>query len=33
MYLYTRRHYDPQYICDGTLECEEGKILETYNLD
>ncbi|MBE6689185.1 MAG: hypothetical protein E7588_07935 [Ruminococcaceae bacterium] len=32
-FLYSRRHYHPQYIWDGTLECENGKILESYKLD
>jgi len=32
-YLYSRKHYHPVYIWDGSLECENGKILNTYQLD
>lgn len=32
-YLYSRRHYHPQYIWDGNLSCDGGEILETYKLD
>ncbi|MBE6687958.1 MAG: hypothetical protein E7588_01625 [Ruminococcaceae bacterium] len=32
MYLYSRRHYHPFYIWDGCLECDNGEILETYQL-
>ena len=32
-YLYSRRHYHPVYIWDGTLECENGEIINTYRLD
>ena len=32
-YLYSRRHYHPQYIWDGELECENGSIKEIYSLD
>jgi len=32
-YLYSRRHYHPQYIWDGKLECENGTITSTYKLD
>ena len=31
-YLYSRRHYHPQYIWDGSLVCENGKILKTFQL-
>ena len=31
-YLYSRRHYHPTYIWDGNLSCENGTILETYQL-
>jgi len=31
-YLYSRRHYHPTYIWNGILSCENGKILETYQL-
>lgn len=32
-YLYSRRHYHPTYIWDGTLSCDKGTIEETYTLD
>ena len=32
-YLYSRRHYHPKYIWDGNLECDNGEILELYQLD
>lgn len=32
-YLYSRRHYHPVYLWDGSLECEGGRILESYQLD
>lgn len=32
-YLYSRRHYHPVYIWDGTLECLRGRITETRQLD
>ncbi len=32
-YLYSRRHYHPQYIWDGSLACDGGEILESYKLD
>lgn len=32
-YLYSRRHYHPEYLWNGRLDCENGKILETYQLD
>ena len=32
-YLYSRRHYHPQYIWDGSLDCENGEIKEIYSLD
>ena len=31
-YLYSRRHYHPTYIWDGSLTCKNGEILETYQL-
>ena len=31
-YLYSRRHYHPQYLWDGTLTCTGGEILESYQL-
>ena len=31
-YLYSRRHYHPQYIWDGTLKCENGTIEKTWQL-
>jgi len=33
IYLYSRRHYHPQYIWDGNLTCTNGKILESYRLE
>ena len=33
LYLYSRRHYHPQYEWDGSLTCEGGKIEKTYRLD
>ena len=33
LYLYSRRHYHPQYIWDGELTCEGGEILESYQLE
>ena len=32
-YLYSRRHYHPEYLWHGNLACEGGEILETYKLD
>lgn len=32
-YLYSRRHYHPKYIWDGSLKCDNGNILELYQLD
>lgn len=32
-YLYSRRLYHPQYVWDGELDCENGEIKETYQLD
>lgn len=32
-FLYSRRHYHPFYHWDGHLECGNGEILETYQLD
>ena len=32
-YLYSRRHYHPVYFWDGFLECANGTIEETYQLD
>ena len=32
-YLYSRKHYHPVYVWDGMLECENGEILNTYQLD
>jgi len=32
-YLYSRRHYHPEYCWDGGLSCVGGEILETYRLD
>ncbi|MBE6358646.1 MAG: hypothetical protein E7057_05295 [Lentisphaerae bacterium] len=32
-YLYSRRHYHPFYHWDGSLECENGSITGTYQLD
>lgn len=32
-YLYSRRHYHPQFIWDGSLTCDNGYILHTYQLD
>ena len=32
-YLYSRRHYHPQYVWDGELRCEGGKINKTVQLD
>ena len=29
-YLYSRRHYHPEYLWHGNLTCSGGKILETY---
>ena len=26
-YLYSRRHYHPQYIWDGELKCENGCVI------
>ena len=31
-YLYSRRHYHPFYRWDGTLECENGTIEQTFQL-
>ena len=32
-YLYSRRHYHPVYLWDGQLDCNGGRIEETYQLD
>ena len=32
-YLYSRRHYHPQFIWDGFLTCDGGRILKTFQLD
>ena len=32
-YLYSRKHYHPSFIWDGSIECENGSILNTYKLD
>ena len=32
-YLYSRRHYHPVFLWDGSLECSGGTILESYRLD
>ena len=32
-YLYSRRHYHPEYLWHGKLTCTDGKILESYQLD
>lgn len=32
-YLYSRRHYHPTYLWDGTLSCDQGEILEIYQLE
>ncbi len=32
-YLYSRRHYHPVYLWDGFLECRNGTVEETYQLD
>ncbi len=32
-YLYSRKHYHPVYIWDGTLECADGKILNIYKIE
>lgn len=32
-YLYSRRHYHPVYIWDGSLSCKNGEIIEIYQLD
>ncbi|MBE6930189.1 MAG: hypothetical protein E7463_07920 [Ruminococcaceae bacterium] len=32
-YLYSRRHYHPTYIWDGSLTCEKAEIKNTYILD
>lgn len=32
-YLYSRRHYHPTYIWDGSLFCENGSIEKIYKLD
>lgn len=32
-YLYSRRHYHPQYLWDGGLTVDQGAILETYQLE
>ena len=32
-YLYSRRHYHPQFLWDGTLTCENGTIEECYQLE
>ncbi|MBE6920623.1 MAG: hypothetical protein E7468_03555 [Ruminococcaceae bacterium] len=32
-YLYSRRHYHPQYIWDGSLQCENGVIEKAWQLD
>ena len=32
-YLYSRRHYHPFYCWDGSLECENGSIKKTFQLD
>ncbi|MBE5765795.1 MAG: hypothetical protein E7335_01275 [Clostridiales bacterium] len=32
-YLYSRRHYHPEYLWHGNLACEGGEILESYKLD
>jgi len=32
-YLYSRRHYHPQYVWDGTLTCEGGTVTDTFRLD
>ena len=31
-YLYSRRHYHPQFIWDGTLSCDKGEIQKAYKL-
>lgn len=32
-YLYSRRHYHPLFIWDGSLDCEGGKIKDSYTLE
>lgn len=32
-YLYSRKHYHPVYIWDGTLECKCGEIINSYLLE
>lgn len=32
-YLYSRRHYHPEYLWSGSLTCTDGEILETWQLD
>ena len=32
-YLYSRRHYHPVYIWDGSLQCENGTIEKSWQLD
>ncbi len=32
-YLYSRRHYHPKYIWDGSLSCDKGEILNSCLLD
>ena len=32
-YLYSRRHYHPVYIWDGSLQCENGTIEKAWQLD
>ena len=31
-YLYSRRHYHPQFIWDGSLSCEKGEIEKVFQL-
>ena len=31
-YLYSRRHYHPQFIWDGELKCENGTIQSVWQL-
>ena len=32
-YLYSRRHYHPVYVWDGSLTCDGGRIEKTFQLD
>ena len=32
-YLYSRRHYHPVYVWDGSLSCEGGRIDKSFRLD